>query len=385
MTSHDNHDGFLDDEWGKKRPINSEKIAINEHNKSKKQSIKTSNERTKKRIDPSVKYGKNKGEISGHKPLSIPDQIRIAAGLKQAVVKVTSYGKGSAYIMNHLTYISRNFDIPLEDNNQSLLKTKDDAANLLESWESIFFDGRKNSRDTVHLIFSTPPGTNRDTFKTLTREFLSEEFEGEHDYVFAQHDDTEHPHIHSVIVMRSTNGKKLDPRKQYINQLRKRYAEKCREHGVMVEASRRFERGIAGKSTRFEMVQMRNKKQITPAADEKLMDIVKTEIQSGKGRVDTGQAIRETRNTEIRALFYNSAKSLYQGYMQAPEGARKEKDLKAAQLLFDYSKGMPNEVTRAEYLRHLVESNRAGRLIDKGDQSRFLDVKKDKWIDLDVD
>ncbi len=381
--------GSLDEEWSSRRFVHSDKIDNSNTDHSNKTTQNSSGKKNKKRINSSVKYGKKKGESNGYKPLSVSEQIRIAAGLKQAVIKVTSYGKGSAHIMNHLTYISRNFDIPLEDSNESLLKTKHDATSLLESWESIYFDTRKNARDTVHLVFSTPPGTNRDTFNTLTREFLNEEFEGEHDYLFAQHNDTDHPHIHSVIVLRSMDGKKLDPRKQYINQLRNRYAEKCREHGVMLEASRRFERGIAGKATRFEMVQMRNKNQITPAADEKLLGIVKTEIQSDQDRVETGQEIRKARNTQVRALFYNTAKSLYDGYVQAPDDKKNDKDLKTAQLLFDYAKGMPNEVTRADYLKQLIASragNRVSRDADVKSQNDVIEKnKKGKNIDLDRD
>ena len=382
------NDGLLDDAWSSRRFVNSNKIDDSKTDKINKNAQNSSGEKNKKRISSSVKYGKKKGESCEYKPLSVAEQIRIAAGLKQAIVKVTSYGKGCTHIMNHLAYISRNFDIPLEGNNDSLLKTKPDASALLDSWDSIYFDTRKNARDTVNLVFSTPPGTNRDTVNTLTREFLKEEFEDEHDYLFAQHNDTDHPHVHAVIVLRSTEGKKLDPRKQYINQLKKRYAEKCREHGVMLEASRRFERGITGKATNFSMVQMRMKKQVTPAADEKLMNIVKTEMQSDQGRADTGQAIRQARNTQVRATFYNTAKSLYDGYVQAPDGMKKDKDLQAAQLLFDYAKGMPNEVTRAEYLKQLIDRSASARSIKNAApdlQDGFYKKKSGKHIDLDIE
>ena len=381
-------DGLLDDAWSSRRFIHQDKSEDKKSKLVKNNAREKNTEGHKKRIDASIKYGKKEGEPGGYKPLSVSEQIRIAAGFKQAVVKITSYGKGRDHIMNHLSYISRNFDIPLEDNTGSLLNTKGDSKSLLESWEAIYFDTRKNARDTLNLVFSSPPGTNRKTFHTLTREFLNEEFEGQHDYLFAQHDDTDHPHIHSVIVLRSIEGKKLDPRKQYINQLRKRYAEKCREHGVMVEASRRFERGIAGKSTRFEMVQMRSKKQVTPKADEKLLDVVKTEMQSGQGSANTGQTIRSARNKQVRALFYNTAKSLHDGYMSAPDDMKKDKDLKAAQLLFDYAKGMPNEMTRADYLKQLIGENalmkmKSGAEIPTVDN--VLKGKKDCGFDIDRD
>ena len=377
-------DDLLKGAWSSRRFIHPEKSDKSPGELSKKTTLKASSEKNKKRISSSIKYGKTKSDTTGYKPLSVSDQIRIAAGFKQAVIKITSYGKGSSHIMNHLSYISRNFDIALEDNNESLLKTRQDAKDILESWESMYFDNRKNSRDTLNLVFSAPPGTNRDTFNTLTREFLNEEFEGEHDYLFAQHDDTDHPHIHSVIVLRSIDGKKLDPRKQYINQLRKRYAEKCREHGVMVEASRRFERGIAGKSTRFEMVQMRNKKQVTPAADDTLLRVVKEEMQSGRPSVDTGCAIRQVRNKQVRELFYTTAKSLRDGYLSAPDGTKKDNDLKASELLFNYANGMPNEMTRADYLKLLV-NNKSLKKRGKGAHIRGqgLVVPDQKIKDID--
>ena len=378
--------GLLDGAWSSRRFIHQDKFDDNKSKLYKNNVREKKQEGHKKRIDASIKYGKKEGESGGYQSLSVSEQIRIAAGFKQAIVKITSYGKGGNHVMNHLSYISRNFDIPLEDNTGSLLNTRQDSKSLLESWEAIYFDTRKNARDTLNLVFSAPPGTNRETFHTLTREFLNEEFEGQHDYLFAQHNDTDHPHIHSVIVLRSIEGKKLDPRKQYINQLRKRFAEKCREHGVMVEASRRFERGIAGKSTRFEMVQMRNKKQITPKADEKLLNVVKAEMQSGQGSANTGQTIRSARNKQVRALFYNTAKSLHDGYMTAPDGMKKDKDLKAAQLLFDYAKGMPNEVTRAEYLKQLIDRSSLTRSIKKVDlQDGFYKKKSGKHIDIDID
>ena len=153
----------------------------------------------------------------------------------------------------------------------------------------------------------------------------------------------------------------------------------------MLEASRRFERGISGKSTHFDVVQMRKKKQFTPAADEKLMNIVKTEMQSDQGRADTGQAIRQTRNTQVRAMFYNTAKSLYEGCIQAPDGMKKDKDIQAAQLLFDYAKGMPNEVTRAEYLKQLIDRSDSTRSMKNVDlQDGLYKKKTDKDIDLDM-
>ena len=349
IMTNKNEDGLLDDLGHSQRFVNPYGLEDSKHslqNKyEKKNEIKKSN-----RINNKIKYGNNKDNFKIKDELTTGDLIRIASGFQQAIVKVTSYGKGTNKILNHLAYISRNFDLPIEDQDRSLLTKREEVIDLLSSWNSIYFDNRKNGRDTVHMVFSAPPGTSRDVFKQLTKEFLNDEYGGAHDYLFVPHNDTEHPHIHSVICLRSVEGKKLDPRKEYLNQLRKRFAEKCREQGIYVEASRRFERGLSGKSVKSEFVQMRGKRQEIPIVDKQLVENVKKEIASNQ-TVDTGEKIRRTRNESIKNQFYQAAKSLYNNYVSSSEGEQKDSTIKAAKLLLDYSKKFPTELTRSDFLK----------------------------------
>lgn len=341
-----------------------------------------SQEKKAKKVNEKLKYGNKINDVFSSEELSTADQIRIAAGFQQAIVKITGYGKEPNKIMKHLAYISRNYDLPLEDHEQSLLHSQNNVRDLLSSWESIYFDNRKDSRHTAHMIFSVPPKTDRGVFKQLTREFLKEEFGGEHDYVFVQHDDTEHPHIHSVICLRSLNGKKLDPRKKYLSELRKNFAKKCREHGVMLDASRRFQRGLSGKSVKSELVHLRDKRNTTPRVDRILIERVKNEMSSTVPSANTGDLIRNERNKKLRDQFYTTAKSLYQNYLATPEEKRNEKELTASKLLLDYSKKLPKELTRADYLKELL-----GKETSKShqQQSDFLGLReslKKSHIDL---
>lgn len=357
MTNNKDYEDGLLDGAGKSRrfvePYKKEDLL----EEKRRRNLQKRQDKKSSRIDNKIKYGNYKKEATNRDELSIAEQIRIAAGFKQAIIKVTSYGKGVNKVFNHIAYITRNFELPLEDQVQSLVQSREDTTALLEAWESIYFDGRKNARDTVHIVFSAPPATCRNTFKQLTREFLSDEFEGEHDYLFVAHNDTEHPHIHSVICLQSTEGKKLNPRKEYLRQLRKRFAEKCREHGIMLDASRRFERGLSGKSAKSEFVQMRDKRQVVPDADKQLIERVKNEINTNHSSVDTGEALRKARNSKIKNHFYNTAKTLYETFMATSEDKRQDKDMKAAKLLLDYSKKFPNEMTRADYLKEQLQNN----------------------------
>ncbi|STX39282.1 relaxase/mobilization nuclease domain-containing protein [Legionella feeleii] len=371
----DDEQGFLEEAWQSRRfvsPFMQDEL-LEERKRKKSQFNKN---RKPSPIAAHIKYGNRKNEIAYYEELSTAEQIRIAAGFQQAIVKVTSYGKGFDKVLNHLVYISRDFDLPLENQDKSLLQTRDDSIDLLSSWQSVFFDNRKNARDTVHLVFSAPPGTNRATFKQLTREFLSEEYEGEHDYLFVQHDDTEHPHIHSVICMRSIEGKKLDPRKKYLRELRQRYAKKCRENGILLASSRRFERGLLGKSTKSELVHMREKRQHFPHVDQALIERVKQEIHTKDFFGNAGDERKLTRNQLMRSKFYNTAKTLYDNYMKAEASKRLDKDIKAAKLLLDYAKTFPQEKSRADYLREALQKKSVTPL-SRGSKSKETDFEPD--------
>lgn len=378
---HDEDEGILDGS-GKSRRFVSPYLYDELREEHQRKNQEKSRGKKPNKVREQLKYGNKIHETYSADELSTADQIRIAAGFQQAIIKITGFGKESNKIMKHLAYISRNYDLPLEDQEQSLLHSQNNARDLLSSWESIYFDNRKDSRHTAHMIFSVPPKTDRGVFNQLTREFLKEEFGGEHDYVFVQHDDTEHPHIHSVICLRSLNGKKLDPRKKYLNELRKNFANKCREHGVMLDASRRFQRGLSGKSVKSELVQIRDKRNNTPQVDRRLIERVKNEMNRSVPSVNTGDLIRNERNKKIREQFYNTAKSLYQNYITTPEAKRNEKELTASKLLLDYSKKLPQELTRADYLKELLgkETSKAHE-----QQSDFLGLReslKKSHIDL---
>ena len=278
---------------------------------------------------------------------SVADKLRTASGCKQAVIKVTSYAKTHAKIANHLSYISRNYQLNLEDQDGNNIATAKEAKSLLDQWEVMYFDNKENSRNTVHITFSSPKGSDRNSFNEAIRECLKKEFSGRNDYVFAQHDDTDHPHAHAVIVMRSIHGKKLDPRKQYLKYLREFFAEKCREHGINVEASQRCERGLTGKSRNSSMVQMHRNRGVIPSSDHSLLNTLKS------NNFNVKQSNKE-RNQQIRKDYAHTAKSLIEGSQSETDPKEIKRKQLAAKLLLDFAKNMPNEATLLEQLNQKV-------------------------------
>lgn len=381
--------GLLDDLAKSRKSISYIEPDINQHcteKKSKKPVFKNN--------EDASKYGYKISEKHTYKPLGVSEQLRIAKGSKQAVIKITKYGKGIDGILAHMKYISRNYDLELEDQNGDKLSKPEELNELVDTWQDIYFDNRKNTRDTMHVVFSVPPDSNRDDFNTLMREFLSEEYEGKNDYLFVQHNDTDHPHVHAVIVLRTIDGKKLNPRKEYLHYLRKDFAKKCREYGIDVDASRRFERGLNGPSRRSEMVQMHKHRGIISESDMKLLDAVKSKGEEVQSIIDASS--ENPRNKSIRSHYYNTAKSLYETAKSASNNEEKKRNAQASKILYEYSQSMPHEPTLPELLKLKVDSKKtlpkADYELDVGSIEQDIKniqastpLKRDVDIDIDID
>jgi Relaxase/Mobilisation nuclease domain len=299
------------------------------------------------------KNGTNRITYKGSFNRKTSDMLRTASGKKQAILKITSYGKGEK-IRNHLRYISRRGVLELEDQDGKKITTISEQNALLRYW-SLDFDNIKNSRDSLHLVLSTPPGSDRESAKNTAREFLKGEY-GKlgHEYLFVAHNDTDHPHIHAVIKMRSIYGKKLDPRKVDLRKARKKFAEKCRDHGIEVEASSRAERGLSGKSKRSELVQM-NRSKRTPHVDKTLIEKVKKEREEGKTNQHPAQEKTLKRNQIIRKRYAERSRMLKERAAVTPNENEKKQYQAESTLLDNYAKNLPVETDRGEKIHRQLD------------------------------
>ena len=102
-----------------------------------------------------------------------------------------------------------------------------------------------------------PPGTDRPSVKNAAREFATEMFKG-HQYVFAEHDDEKHPHVHLIVKTVDREGARLNPRKADLQIWRELFAEKMREQGIEANATPRRVRGIVKKFEKQAIWQINN-------------------------------------------------------------------------------------------------------------------------------
>lgn len=173
---------------------------------------------------------------------------RTAKKSPEVMVKITSNknaGKGMAAIRNHLDYIARNGKVILEDHEGRTLNSRADLKDLTEDWSQDIPEVSKR-REAINVMFSMKNGTPSNEVKEAVREYLTEEFGGKHEYVYALHTDTDHPHVHVVIKIAPIRkkDKRLNPRKHDLQRWREGFAENLRKLGIDANATPRKTRGV---------------------------------------------------------------------------------------------------------------------------------------------
>ena len=187
-----------------------------------------------------------------------------------------------------------------------------------------------------------PPGTNPIAVKDAVRAFAIETFGANHDYVFVQHLDDKHPHVHLTVRSQGYNGKRLNPRKADLATWRERFAGELRLRGVAAEATPRRTRGKVRKYDKGTVVALR-RRGVVPETDKGARaDVVRTAAAGVSGSRPWEAKARE-RQAKIRAQYLVQAKEL--------ERTGKGSDRALAAKVREFVANMPDPETRREQLK----------------------------------
>lgn len=115
------------------------------------------------------------------------------------------------------------------------------AASIYEQWRPQF-SGRER-RNAYHLLFSARAGTDANAVMAAARSVLEERAPG-YKFVLAHHKDTKHVHIHAMVQARSADGERLKFYKPDLAAWRETFAEKARENGIAMVATRRMDHAM---------------------------------------------------------------------------------------------------------------------------------------------
>jgi len=169
----------------------------------------------------------------------------------QVMVRISGGGRGMRPIRAHLNYISRNGQLPVEDQDGEPLLGQHDVASLAQEWKWGGFPIEEIStrREAYNIVLSMPAGTDAMALHRAARAFAKDEFAG-HQYAMVLHtfesdpnrEPSENPHVHLCVKARGIDGIRINRRKDDLRRWRERFAENLREQGVEAEATTRSER-----------------------------------------------------------------------------------------------------------------------------------------------
>ncbi|CAD7740868.1 hypothetical protein LMG31884_46990 (plasmid) [Xanthomonas hydrangeae] len=110
-----------------------------------------------------------------------------------------------------------------------------------------FDEVQTGSKESVNLVLSMPPGTDREKFLAGAKLFVERTFGENHDFLLAEHRDTEHPHVHVAVRSLGYDGTRLQHKKEDLREWREALAAQLRTQGLEAEASPRRTRGVVQK------------------------------------------------------------------------------------------------------------------------------------------
>src|SRR4051794_39951704 len=301
---------------------------------------------------------------------------RIVRRAPEVMVKITGRTKSVAHLKSHLAYITRNGELDAETEQGTTLAGRTGLKDLQQQWDDDAGLDNKRRRDgslSVNIILSMPAGTDAVAVKDSARAFAIETFGYNHDYVFVQHLDDKHPHVHLTVRSLGHDGKRLNPRKADLQAWRERFAGELRLRGIAAEATPRRTRGRVRKADRGAVLALRKRK-IMPDVDRLARKEVLSEVTGGRSAKHPWDEQIKSRQDAIRRRYLDYAAEL--------QGSGVPADRELARQVRQFVDDMPAVETRRHGLKselsELASSRRRGA--ERGGDDDVRDHRRDdEW------
>lgn len=169
----------------------------------------------------------------------------------EVVVKITSGSKNSQALSKHLDYISRDGNVELITNDFDRYAGEDEILEVKRIFKNegspipLYKEGAKEKRHTINMVFSmkehstTPKEKLQQAVITTLKRMYPNNF-----FVVAFHNDTDNPHCHVCLKVADKNGKRINPKKADLANLRAEFAKALNELGVEAKATNKKQREV---------------------------------------------------------------------------------------------------------------------------------------------
>lgn len=255
------------------------------------------------------------------KPKASGGRAKLISTVRKApevMVKISGGGKDMRSIKAHMDYISRNGEVALEDEQGRVHLGMEDVRDVRDDWRGggiPYEEGKR--REAFNIVLSMPPGTDRQSVTDAARAFAQEQF-GNHQYVFATHDDEKHPHVHLAVRAVDFDGVRLNPRKADLQNWRETFAEKLHEQGIEANATPRRVRGVVKKAEKQAVKHIdrdyRKGRRKAPArVTAAQREAAELEASTGKKHVNPAQERVRAQRKQVHQEFGTVARALAAG------------------------------------------------------------------------
>jgi len=223
----------------------------------------------------------------------------------QVVVKLVRAPKGMKGISNNLTYISRDGQLEIEDQDGQVILGKEAVSDLKAEWRDggMPIAADSTMRDAFHLVLSMPTRTDPLSVQRAARDFATREFSG-FQYAMVLHTietdpdphPSPHPHVHLTVKAAGLDGVRLNPRKADLQRWREGFAEALREHGIEATTTSRIHRTtherwrvqhLQDRTTKAKRLDSRKRQTHTPRKQREVMrhygEVMRTLARSERG------------------------------------------------------------------------------------------------------
>lgn len=215
---------------------------------------------------------------------------------KEAVIKITGNTKNLDAFKRHIEYITRDYELPLYDDEGNIYEGKDEIKEYIELYN---IDGaipeyehsrKKERREVLNFVFSMKEHHTTPKEKLIEAVIKSvKEKYPNNPSCFSFHGDTDNPHIHCDLKIQDINGKRIDVKIADLHKLRQDYAKNLRDLGIEAYATRRYEK--YDKDKNINIVQDKN---LTGANEEKIKNHHYEVVEFGKAKYKFDETAKDS-------------------------------------------------------------------------------------------
>lgn len=310
-----------------------------------------------------------------------PDQLRsvsfrthlksLVAKAPVPVVSIVGATKSIGALRRHIDYISRDGEVALRTRDGETLERLDDMYERAEDWVRDRYESRPEPhRFAINAVLSMPPGTPREAVFAAGEGFARRYFAT--DWLCARHDDEPHPHLHLSLRAQNDDGRKLEFGPPDLHDMRGRFAEALRDHGVEAAASPRWARGVVERPLRPGVYRLEEDYLAGRAAEPRyVQDDIAEAREIARGRM--------TPPRPWEAQIKSTQQQVRDRYLQIADGldrlGGRDDCLLAAQVR-QFVTDMPEPLTRRERLVEDVRALEISRALARGRERDDLALER---------